>query len=138
MLKIHCDGGSRGNPGNAASAFVVLGEKGEVLVRCGEFVGVETNNVAEYSAVLFAMKWLLENKISDDVIFFMDSQLITNQLTGVYSIKVQKLATFAARIKQMEKEFPGKITYKNIPRAENKIADLLVNEVLDKNLPVKS
>ena len=128
---IYCDGGSRGNPGPAASAFVVT-EDGKTIFKDSKFLGVETNNVAEYSAVLLAMEWLRENKINQEVKFFLDSQLITNQLIGTYKIKDTKLAVLATKVKNIKRNFPQRITYINIPREQNKIADLLVNEVLDK------
>lgn len=133
MIKIFCDGGSRGNPGLAASAFIVVDINGKVLVKKGVFIGKTTNNVAEYTAVVGALQWLVQQNINQAVVVFhLDSQLIANQLIGTFRIKDRKLTELALKVKSLEREFTGKIVYKNIPRAQNKIADLLVNKTLDK------
>lgn len=131
MIKIFCDGGSRGNPGPAASAFVAVDKDGRVLVRKGEYIGISTNNIAEYTAVIEALTWLVKQKIKDTTLVQVDSQLIANQLLGFYKIKNKNLALLAIKVKKLEKDFLGKISYKYIPRSMNKIADTLVNQTLD-------
>lgn len=130
-LKVYCDGGARGNPGPAASAFVVVSPDGKILAKKGVFIGETTNNIAEYKAVVFALEWILESRYSGEIIFFLDSQLVVNQMTGKFKIKNKKLLELAFKIKSIEKEFKGKIFYKNIPREQNKITDLLVNKTLN-------
>lgn len=130
-LRVYCDGGARGNPGPAASAFIVVLPDGKILVKKGVFIGETTNNIAEYKAVLFALEWLLDLRYSGEVIFFLDSQLVVNQMTGKFKIKNKNLLSIASKIKSLEKKFRGKIFYKNIPREQNKITDLLVNKTLN-------
>ncbi|HEX6976890.1 MAG TPA: ribonuclease HI family protein [Patescibacteria group bacterium] len=132
-VNIYCDGGSRGNPGKAASAFVVKNEEGEVLHEEGRFIGSTTNNVAEYTAVLMALTWLKENEKFKDTFpeFFLDSELVVKQLRGEYKIKNKNLMEFVFKIKELEKEVGKKVSYKNIPRSQNSLADLLVNKTLD-------
>lgn len=132
FVKIYCDGGARGNPGPAASAFVVFDEQGKIIARGGEFIGNTTNNVAEYKAVIMALNWLIKNKPSfENFFFFLDSELVVNQLTGKFRVKDRKLQELVLQIKKLEKNIPGKISYKSVPRKENKITDLLVNKTLD-------
>ena len=129
-LVINCDGGSRGNPGPAASAFVAYRDGQEIFSQ-GKFLGVTTNNVAEYQAVILALEWLTENSSAN---FILDSELVTRQLTGVYKIKNEILRELSIRAKKIEKEKNLKINYQHVLREKNKKADLLVNEALDKNL----
>ena len=134
-LKIYCDGGARGNPGPAASAFVAL-DGSNVVFKKGKFLGRATNNIAEYNSALLALRWLLANedqhKGLNEVLVHLDSQLIVNQLTGVFKIKDQKLLALAMKIKDLEQLLSYPVKYKNIPREQNRIADFLVNETLDK------
>lgn len=135
ILTINCDGGSRGNPGPAASSFVAtLG--GKEIFSSGKYLGLTTNNVAEYSAVLMAMEWLKENQeIYKDhvVVFILDSQLVAMQLTGVYKIKNENLKTLADKIKTIQKELGFTISFKHVLREKNVTADFLVNKTLDEN-----
>ncbi|MEK7497288.1 MAG: ribonuclease HI family protein [Patescibacteria group bacterium] len=126
-FEIYCDGGARGNPGPAASAFVVY-EDGKIIHKEGKFLGVATNNVAEYSAVIMALIWLKEIA---SVTFFLDSELVVKQLTGVFKIKNENLKDLAIKAKTLKKNFSGKIIYKNLRREKNTAADSLVNETLD-------
>ncbi|MAG60010.1 ribonuclease HI [Candidatus Woesebacteria bacterium] len=130
FYKIYCDGGARGNPGPAASAFVVFDEKGKTVFKQSVYLGEETNNVAEYNAVLLAIKWL-SSKNFKEALLFLDSQLVVNQLTGIFKIKNEKLQELAKQIKALGPKLKGTVKYKNVPRIENKIADFLVNEELD-------
>lgn len=131
-LEIYCDGGARGNPGPAASAFVIY-KNGEVAHKEGRFLGTATNNVAEYMAVLFALEWLVEDGgyKEHEIQFFLDSELVAKQLMGLFKIKNEKLRNLAIRVKNLEKEFSGKVFYKNLPREKNVLADALVNKTLD-------
>lgn len=129
-LKIFCDGGSRGNPGPAASAFAVF-KNGKLIYKDSLYLGVATNNVSEYMSVLIALKWLLKNSGKADMYFTVDSQLVKKQLTGEYKIKNQKLKELSIKIKRIEKKISGDTFYKWSPREHNKVADQLVNDELD-------
>ena len=145
-LTIYCDGGSRGNPGPAASAFVALDDN-KVIHKESKYLGIETNNVAEYAAVLFAVNWLIEqypiSNIQYPIIINLDSQLVERQLNGFYKIKNEKLKKLADEIKlKIDNEVdrvnwksvtgkPLKIIFKWEYRDKNKLADSLVNDELD-------
>lgn len=133
IIEIYCDGGARGNPGPAASAFVINlgGRKRKVL---SKYLGVATNNVAEYMAVALAFRWLTENLAafgSRKIVFYLDSQLIVRQLLGEYKVKREHLKKIYDEIKNFEKQFSS-IKYVHVYRNKNKLADELVNERLDR------
>ena len=134
LLKIYCDGGARGNPGPAAAAFVVE-MQGKVIFKNAKFLGKATNNVAEYSAVLFAMKWLskFSNKTFDEVRFVLDSELVVKQLAGLFKIKNENLRSLYFSVKEEEKKIPLRISFAAVSRNKNRLADLLVNRTLDEN-----
>lgn len=132
-ITIHTDGGSRGNPGNAAIGVFVEGD-GKVLAKIGKRIGVETNNVAEYKAVIEAFVWLLENKeihSISKVTFYMDSMLVFSQLTGKYKIKDENIRSMVFTIREKQSELNIPVFWNHIPREKNKDADLLVNRALD-------
>lgn len=135
MITIYTDGGSRGNPGPAATGIVITLQDNR-LIKTGSYLGIATNNVAEYSAVKEAFEYLLKNFSVNrgPVEFFLDSLLVASQLSGIYKIKDPTLAKFAASIKLFEKSWGKTCRYTHIPREKNKLADALVNEILDKNL----
>jgi len=131
-ILVFTDGGARGNPGPAAAAFVVF-KSNEILFKSARFLGKTTNNLAEYAAVSDALKWLLSRQFNDQKIFFqIDSELIVNQLTGVYRVKNSSLKKYYQEIKSLTALFKEGVFYNHIPRKENSLADKLVNEILDK------
>lgn len=132
-LSVYCDGGSRGNPGLAACAFVVYNSSGEIIYEKGIPLGVATNNHAEYSAVLNALDWLRGSSWSDsDVTFYLDSLLVVNQMLGLYKIKDLNLKQLQSQISRLISENHLKITkYVHIPRSKNSRADFMVNLTLD-------
>ena len=118
-IEVYTDGGSRGNPGPAASAFAVY-KANSLFFKSAAFLGVKTNNFAEYTAVENAVKWLLENNYQKlEVIFFLDSELVVKQLNGIYKIKNSDLAVKFRSIKRLEKNFSSKLKYNFIPRTDN-------------------
>lgn len=129
---IFCDGGSRGNPGPAASAFVVT-QDGSVIFKGSKFLGNETNNVAEYTAVSIAIDWLITEKVNSEIIFNLDSQLVERQLNGFYKIKNNRLKILADEIKSKIVSSKLKIKFQWGYRTNNTLADDLVNQELDLN-----
>ena len=133
---VYCDGGSRGNPGKSAAAFVVK-INGKTVKYGSVFLGIATNNVAEYSAVILALDWLVENSDircqMSDIGFVLDSQLVVRQLTGVYKVKNKKLKELFIKIKNLENQLGTKIYFTSVSREKNILADSLVNQELDKN-----
>ncbi|MBI2590372.1 MAG: ribonuclease HI family protein [Candidatus Blackburnbacteria bacterium] len=131
-LKVFSDGGARGNPGPAASAFVVKDFQDNIIYKSGKTIGNTTNNIAEYTGVKMAMDWLVENnKENFKINFFLDSQLVVNQLKGLFKIKNENLRKIVLSIKVLENKLKAGVTYQHIPREQNKEADLLVNMALD-------
>jgi len=132
MITVFTDGASRGNPGPAAFGYSIK-KDGEVLHEHGGKIGVNTNNVAEYTAVLEAFAYLKKNVYKGEPLniqLIADSQLIVRQLAGVYKIKNLRLKEIFNKIKNLEIDL-GNITYKSIPREQNKRADSLANKALD-------
>lgn len=135
-LIIHTDGGSRGNPGPAAAAFVI--EDNQNLIASGaKYLGIHTNNFAEYSAVMLAINWLELNKanINTDntlLTFVLDSELVVRQINGIYKVKDAVLRTFFVDIQDRLKSLGVKFTFQSVPREKNKLADQLVNDELDR------
>lgn len=130
-LVIYTDGASRGNPGPGAIAFLILNEKGEILREHKHYIGVCTNNVAEYRALIAALE--RARRLGDEATCFSDSKLMINQLKGKYKVKKKHLKALFDRVKKIEKEFK-KIEYKNVRRTDPVIkrVDRMVNEVLNK------
>jgi ribonuclease HI len=134
-LIIHTDGGSRGNPGPAACAFIAESE-GKVLEKKSRYLDIATNNTAEYQAVILAFEWLIENRKKfefNNIVFLLDSELVIKQLSGVYKIKKTELRTFNLQIRNYMSNIETNIKFKHVPREQNKIADYLVNQELDKH-----
>lgn len=137
-LFIFADGGARGNPGPAAIGFIIKDSKGKILKREGKYIGETTNNVAEYQAVIESLKWIKKNLINsvvsiNSINFFLDSKLIVNQLNGLFKIKNSNLRGLIVKVRQLEQEVGGNVSYNFIPREKNKEADTLVNQSLEQN-----
>ena len=134
---IYTDGGSRGNPGPAAIGVVIKGA-GEVR-NYGEFIDRTTNNEAEYQAVIFALKKLKQligkekSKSEAEVEIHLDSELLASQLNGEYKIKEKRLQELFLTVWNLKQDFKN-VVFKYIPREDNRGADKLVNQVLDKEL----
>ena len=131
---IHTDGGSRGNPGPAAIGVVIEGPMGKK--EYGEYLGETTNNEAEYRAVIFALKKLKqligsEKCSASSVEFLLDSELIVKQLNKEYKLKDKNIQNFFIEIWNLTLDF-GSVSFHHIPREENKDADRIVNQVLDR------
>lgn len=134
---IFTDGGARGNPGPAAFGVFIQDENGKELARIGKTIGVATNNVAEYSAIVEGLNWLLENKKKYNFTganFYMDSQLAYSQLSGLYKIKNAKIRELVFSIRQKEQLLGIPVLYNHVPREQNRKADFMVNQALDNEL----
>lgn len=131
ILTIFTDGASRGNPGKAAYGFVVFNEDKKKIFEEGKYLGIETNNFAEYTAVLEALEYVGKNfKKNVAINFYMDSRLVVEQLSGRFKIKSANLKPLIAQIKEFELRFK-KISYTHVPRPENYLADAQANIALD-------
>ncbi len=123
------DGGSRGNPGPAASGAVLFDEAGAVLREVGTFLGVATNNVAEWTGLLTGLEAALELGV-DDLAVRLDSELVVKQISGAYRVKNEGLIPLHAKAKVLLRKF-AHVDVKHVPRKQNAAADALVNQVLD-------
>jgi ribonuclease HI len=128
--RLFTDGGARGNPGPAAYGFVLEAEDGTVLDARGETIGVATNNVAEYSALLAGLRRAAELGV-DELDVVSDSELMVKQMNGVYRVKNDALRELSLEAARLARAL-GNVSYRNVRRAENELADRLVNEALDR------
>lgn len=128
-LIIYTDGGARGNPGPAALGFVIYSAAGDLVFERGEYLGTQTNNYAEYMALIRALEAAL-GLGGKTLEILMDSELIVRQMTGVYKIKQPHLRLLADQVFGLLKNFTG-FKFMHVPRAQNKTADRLVNQALD-------
>lgn len=135
-LIIYTDGASRGNPGEASYGYIIYARGGEILRQEGRVLGITTNNVAEYTGVLEAYKYIQKkwgNQKDLKIELRADSRLVIEQLAGRFKLKSPHLAVIFRQIKEIEGTL-GEIEYKHVPRAENFIADRLANQALDAEL----
>ena len=134
-LKFFTDGGSRGNPGPAASGVVILTTNNEVIEQFGLFLGTTTNNVAEWTAVKLALEAAAKYQ-PKRVYGFMDSELVCRQLNGQYRVKHPDLKPLFAAVNKLAGQFP-KVSYEHVYREKNKLADAQVNLAIDKALGLR-
>ena len=130
-VKIFADGGSRGNPGPSASGFVVLNMEDTVLVDKGVYLGVTTNNQAEYTALKLALEECKKMAVKD-IEVYMDSLLVVNQMKGIFKIRNRDLWPIHQAIVDLVKGF-HKVSFSHVPREFNKLADAAVNRALDEH-----
>ncbi len=133
---IYTDGGSRGNPGRAGIGVVICNEKEQELKKFGEYLGDNlTNNEAEYSAVIFALKKfkaLFGKKLAEntEIEVRSDSEFLVLQVTGKYKVLDEKIQKLFLDLWNLKLDFEA-VKFKHIPREKNKVADKMVNEALD-------
>lgn len=134
-LTIYTDGASRGNPGPASYGFVIFSEKGEKIYSLGKYIGINTNNFAEYSAVVEALRYLSKQKDKSNfsLKFFMDSRLVAEQLSGRFKVKSSTLKLLVEEVKALLLNFKS-VTFLHIPREKNYLADSMANKALDSRL----
>jgi ribonuclease HI len=126
---LFADGGSRGNPGPAASAAVLIAPEGELLEEVGEYLGTATNNVAEWTALLLGLAAASKRGVRR-LHVRLDSELVVKQLRGEYRVKHAGLQPLYRKAMQLLRQFES-VDVRHVPRAQNVLADRLVNQVLD-------
>ncbi|MBP6930077.1 ribonuclease HI family protein [Patescibacteria group bacterium] len=134
-IKIYTDGGARGNPGPAAVGAVAYTGEGKEIWRLSRYIGNATNNIAEYNALLFALKKLAQQKDGEVIEAFLDSELVVKQLKGEYRVKDEKLKILFHDIKEQLSSFTS-VQFNHVKREQNKVADSLVNKALDERANV--
>lgn len=126
---IYADGGSRGNPGPSASGYVIMDSEQKVIAQDGEYLGITTNNQAEYQGVRLGLEKALELGLKK-IEFRLDSMLVVNQMNGIYTIKNRDLWPINERIRDLISHF-DRVSFHHVPRELNQLADGEVNRALD-------
>ncbi len=126
---IYTDGGARGNPGPAAAGVVILADDGSVAEEISEYLGVATNNVAEYRALLLALRHALDKGFRRADVC-VDSELVVRQLNGAYRVKDAKIIPLHAQVRSLLRRF-DEANVTHVKREQNRHADKLVNAALD-------
>lgn len=128
--KLFSDGGARGNPGPSASAYLLY-ENNKIIEFDSKFLGNSTNNIAEYTALLIGLEYVVKKNIKE-ITCFLDSELVVKQLKGEYKVKHENLKPIFEKISKLICQF-SKIEFVHIERSKNFFADKLVNITLDAN-----
>jgi ribonuclease HI len=130
-VEIFSDGASRGNPGDSAIAFMILSADGQLLTRRSKYVGMRTNNQAEYEALIVALQSASELHVQE-VVCHLDSELIVKQLTGEYRVRNPVLKRLWLKVQELKKHF-RQITFKHVSREDRHIeeVDRLANQTLN-------
>ncbi len=135
ILKVFTDGGSKGNPGPASIGIVFYDQQNKVIFAYREDIGIETNNTAEYRAVMKAYELILSRLNTqysiEKVEWNADSLLVVQQLKGLYKIKQAHIQEYVTAIRAFEKELGLPVSYTHVMREKNKLADALVNNEVD-------
>ena len=131
-IKIFTDGGSRGNPGPAASGAVLYSEDGEEITTAHKYLGIDTNNQAEYTAIIIGLE-KAKSLGAKTIELCMDSELACKQLKGEYRVKNPEIAKRFLEVKNLITHFDS-VKIKHIRRELNKAADAIVNKVLDEHM----
>ncbi len=133
-LNIYTDGGSRGNPGISGYGLVVYDEKQKIICKESKFLGIKTNNEAEYLAIIGALEWIKKSQSFLNITkinFFADSQLMIRQLQGVYKVKAPTLLPLFSRAQQLLIQINLPYAFQDIRRESNELADKLANKAMD-------
>lgn len=139
-IVVYTDGGARRNPGPGAIGVVIYlqGESTQKIYSLGKAIGISTNNNAEYTAVIEALNWLTQNKSkfpsNAPIYFYLDSNLVVNQLNGIFKTKNTNLIDLLFSVKSLQQKLNIPVSYSHIAREKNGEADMLVNNALDNKL----
>ncbi|MCC6278138.1 MAG: ribonuclease HI family protein [Oligoflexia bacterium] len=129
-VEIYTDGASRGNPGPASIGVVIKDLEGRVVAELSERLGSQTNNFAEYTAVIHALEICQKNGV-ERFTLKTDSQLLVRQMTGEYKVRAEVIIPLHKRVRELMAHFSG-VKFLHIPREENERADELANQALDR------
>ncbi|MFA6250602.1 MAG: ribonuclease HI family protein [Candidatus Shapirobacteria bacterium] len=137
VISIYTDGGARGNPGIAGYGFVLKNDTGDILYQGKKFLGVKTNNEAEYLGLIAALAYLTDHLSAyspASLNIFSDSELLINQLRGRYKVKAPNLKPLFAAASDLIRHLSLPVSYRSIPRSQNCLADSLANQAMDSRL----
>jgi ribonuclease HI len=136
-LSIYTDGGSRGNPGISGYGLVIYDQHQQIIYQESKFLGIKTNNEAEYSGVIAALNWVHQHQTTykfTKLNFFSDSQLLVRQFQGKYKVKSATLLPLFAQAQQLLIQINLPYTFTDIRRDSNQLADKLANQAMDLRL----
>ncbi len=131
-LKLYSDGAARGNPGPAGAGAVLMKQDGTLVAKLGKFLGTQTNNVAEYTALILGLETALRLG-ADEIDVFADSELLIRQLEGVYKVKSPGLKPLYDQVKLLLRRFQL-VRLQHVPREKNKLADEMSNRAIDEKM----
>jgi ribonuclease HI len=135
QINIYTDGGARGNPGISGYGLVIYDENNKIIYQESKFLGIKTNNEAEYMGMIGALVWINDNKNNSNISqinFHSDSQLLVRQILGQYKVKAPNLKPLFDKVKLLLNQINLPYSFKDIRREFNKLADELANEAMDK------
>ncbi|WP_420238542.1 ribonuclease HI family protein [Telmatobacter bradus] len=132
LFTAHCDGGSRGNPGPAGFGALIEGADGRTVARLSEFLGIQTNNYAEYSGMIAVLRWAIENG-ARRVAVVSDSELMVKQMQGKYKVSSPAIKPLWEEGRKLVRQLDG-FEIRHTLRAGNKEADRLANEAMDRGM----
>ena len=131
ILSVFTDGGSRGNPGISGYGLVIKSAD-KVIFEEAKFLGIKTNNEAEYMGLIGALTWISENKKNvEKICIYSDSQLVVRQVQGIYKMKAPHLKPLLASVHSLISEINLPIEFQSVPREQNSLADELANQAMD-------
>lgn len=134
QLSVYTDGGSRGNPGISGLGVVIYDNTKKIIVQISKFIGVKTNNEAEYLALIEALTWIQNHQSEfpvSQINFYSDSQLLTRQMRGVYKIKAANIKPLHQVALSLVRALNASYTFNEILRDQNYLADSLANQAMD-------
>ena len=134
IISVHTDGGSRGNPGPSGFGVSINDETQKILYQKGVFLGIMTNNEAEYAGLTHALEWLATNQDIypiERINLFMDSELIVNQLNGKYKVKAEHLKPLYLNCLKLIASIKAPLEIRHVMREKNSLADELANQAMD-------
>jgi ribonuclease HI len=134
QIDVYTDGGSRGNPGHSGYGLVIYDDNQKILFKESKYLGIKTNNEAEYAGLIGALTWINDNKDSfsiSKINFHADSQLMIRQIQGLYKVKAANLKPFFQQAKEIIGSISTPITFKDVRRESNELADELANQAMD-------
>lgn len=131
-IKLFADGGSRGNPGPSASGYIITDMQDKTIVDKGVYLGITTNNQAEYQSLKLGLEEAQKMRVRE-IEVYMDSMLVINQMKGIFKVRNRDLWPIHDEIKKLAKSFKH-VSFSQVPREFNKLADAAVNRALDGEL----
>jgi ribonuclease HI len=134
-VSVYTDGGSRGNPGHSGFGVVIYNDARQIIAQISKYIGLATNNEAEYSALIESLLWLRDNSSIhqvSEVTFYSDSQLMVRQLQGRYKVKAPNILPLFNQAKTLLNSLNFNYQFSDIPREQNSLADQLANDAMDR------